>query len=85
MDMTPVESSQIHSVGYDQATQTLAVRFHGKKKPDGSREDGQLYHYDGVPPEKHGELMAAKSKGSHFAVHIKGLHKYTRIHEGKHT
>lgn len=63
--MTPVESNQVGTVGYDPATKTLAVTF--------SRGAGAIYHYPNVEPEVHAEFMAAKSKGMFFAQHIKAL------------
>ncbi|MDE2470724.1 MAG: KTSC domain-containing protein [Bradyrhizobium sp.] len=66
--MKPVESSQIHSVGYDPLTKTLAVRFHGPKgKPSA------LYHYADVAPAKFADFERAESKGKWFHQHIKRL------------
>jgi hypothetical protein len=63
--MTPVESSQVDRVGYDEPTKTLAVQFkHGAKA---------IYHYPNVEPETHAAFMAAESKGVFFREHIKAL------------
>lgn len=64
-----VVSSQIHSIGYDPETQTLAVRFtrgYGEKRGPGS-----LYHYANVTREDYDAFLAAESKGKHFGAHIK--------------
>lgn len=61
--MQPVTSSNLESIGYDAASQTMAVQFKGGKPP---------YHYANVPPEVHEAFMAAESVGSHFARHIRG-------------
>ncbi|WP_429562079.1 KTSC domain-containing protein [Paraburkholderia sp. MM6662-R1] len=64
--MDSVESSQIHSIGYDSATNTLAVRFKGK-----NGEPTSLYHYANVTPANFVAFKNAKSIGSHFYKHIK--------------
>lgn len=61
--MHPVVSSNIESIGYDAGSQTLAVKFKGDRPP---------YHYSGVPPDAHADLMASPSPGSHHAKNIKG-------------
>lgn len=76
IELTPVESSQIHAIGYDEAQRKLAVQFKGKTGP------GSLYHYDNVPPELHQEFMAADSKGRFFKEKIKPAteqYPFTRI------
>lgn len=65
--MTPVESSQIHSIGYDEETQTLAIRF--KDRATGAPTS--LYHYDNATPANFAALQSAESIGSHFYKHIK--------------
>lgn len=57
----PVESSNLSAVGYDPASQVLTVQF----------RNGSEYRYRNVPPELHVGLMAAESKGSYFAQHVK--------------
>lgn len=65
IEMTPVESSQIHAIGYDHDTQRLAIQFKNKTGPS------SLYHYENVPPEVHEEFIAAESKGRFFQKRIK--------------
>jgi hypothetical protein len=67
--MTEVESSNVHSYGYDANTKTLAVRFH----------DGGLYHYSGVSGEVIGQMAKAKSFGSFIHAHIKGKHEGKKV------
>ncbi len=62
--MQDVESSQIQSVGYDAASQTLAIRFNTAK---GFSE----YHYANVPQEIYDGLMRAESHGRYFGQNIK--------------
>lgn len=70
--MTAVTSSQIRAIGYDAASQTLAVQF-----------NSGLYHYDGVPAETHANLMKAASKNAYVQSVIKGKFPYKRIEEKK--
>jgi hypothetical protein len=79
IQLTPVESSQIAAIGYDAASETLAIRFKGKGDAPGS-----LYHYAYVSPADWAEFRDAPSIGSYFYKHIKprpDRHPYTRIPE----
>ena len=69
MNRTPVDSSNLRSVGYDSATQTLEIEFHS----------GDTYQYHGVPQQIHEQLMAASSHGRYFAAHIKNVFRFTRM------
>lgn len=60
--MVGVDSSNISAIGH--AGLTLSVTF----------KNGKTYHYANVPEEKYQALLAASSKGSHFATHIKPFH-----------
>lgn len=66
---TPVNSSSIKSIGYDDGKQELHVRFH--KMPG-------TYIYQDVPPEKHQDLMNADSHGNHLHEHIKSAHGHRK-------
>lgn len=66
IDMQPVESSQIHSIGHYAEGATLAVRF---KSKDGMPTS--LYHYRNVTTEDFAAFNGAESIGSHFYKHIK--------------
>ena len=59
--MLPVASTNIGAIGYDEASQTLAIRFHS----------GGTYAYDGVMPDVWQRFQAAESKGKFFHQHIK--------------
>lgn len=67
MNMIPVSSSNLSSVGYENGS--LYVRFH----------NGSLYEYTGVPESVYNSLMAAPSHGHYLAVHVKGVYPYKRI------
>jgi len=72
MDRTPVKSSNIRSVGYDEGSKTLEVEF----------SSGSVYQYHDVDAEKHKALMGADSIGKHFSAHIKAGHKFSRPDSG---
>lgn len=67
MNMIPVNSSDIASIGYDCGT--LYIQFH----------KGGLYSYSGVPIDVYRDLMSASSHGQYFHAHIKGVYSYTKI------
>ena len=67
MNMIPVSSSNIASIGYENGT--LYVAFNR----------GGLYAYSGVPVSIYHELMSASSHGSYLASHVKGIYPYRRI------
>lgn len=67
--MIPVDSSMIQAVGYDPETQILEVLFNS----------GQTYHYEGVPPKVHKELMEADSKGRYMRDAIIDMYPAARM------
>lgn len=67
MNMIPVSSSNIVSIGYENGT--LYVAFNR----------GGLYTYSGVPESIYHGLMSASSHGSYLASHVKGIYPYRRI------
>ncbi len=69
MQRTPVDSSNLASVGYDPATQTLEIEF----------QNGRIYQYFHVLQAEYDELMAASSHGRYFNAYIRDLYPYARI------
>lgn len=67
MQMVPVSSSNLASVGYENGT--LHIRFHS----------GGLYSYSNVPVAIYQGLMSASSKGRYFHSHIRGRYGDRRI------
>lgn len=65
--MDAVDSSQLHSIGYDAASQTLAIRFKDRK----TGAPTSLYHYSEFTPENWEAFRNAESFGSHFGRFIK--------------
>lgn len=77
IDMHTVESKQIHAIGHDAETNTLAIRFKNWKG-----EVTSLYHYENFTAEDFEAFKSAESIGSHFGKHIKPFAKkypYTQI------
>lgn len=79
MNRTAVTSSQIDSTGYDAATRTLEIAFHGRKDKDGKPTAPSVYQYKDFPPEKWAAFQAAESKGKYFGAEIKGKYQYQKV------
>lgn len=65
----PVDSSNIHSIGYDEDSKILEIEFH----------NGRIYNYYNVPKKIHTAIMAAGSKGSYLNQNIKDKYQYKEI------
>lgn len=78
--MDSVESSQIAGIGYDAASQTLAIQFKSGKQA--------VYHYANVDAALFQEFSTAESIGSFFYKNIKPFpekYPYTRIESAPQT
>jgi hypothetical protein len=70
MFRTPVSSTSLQSVGYDEEKQVLEIDFHS----------GNVYQYFSVPHEVYQGLMAASSHGSYFEKNVKKAgYSYQRV------
>jgi hypothetical protein len=69
IERKPVQSSDLASVGYDAKLRLLEIEFHS----------GGIYRYREVPPEIHGQLLAAGSKGRFFATRIRDQFRCERV------
>lgn len=69
MQRYTVASSNIASVGYDSATETLEVEF----------LNGSIYQYYNVPENMYDQLIKASSKGRFLHTYIKNAYPYSRI------
>jgi hypothetical protein len=69
VDRQPVGSSNIASVGYDDATETLEVEFFS----------GAIYQYHNVGSDMYEQFMASGSKGAFLNAHIKNAFAYSRV------
>ncbi|ENA1773847.1 KTSC domain-containing protein [Yersinia ruckeri] len=80
INMQQIESSQIHSIGHDPISNTLAIRFKSKGEP------AALYHYQNVSADDYAAFSGAESIGTHFYRNIKtdtDRHPFQRINEKK--
>ncbi|WP_290903341.1 KTSC domain-containing protein [Aquabacterium sp.] len=69
MDRTPVSSSNIASIGYDQESSTLEVEFN----------NGAIYQYFDIGENLYNQLMSADSKGGFLASNIKGSYRFSKV------
>jgi len=69
MDRESVNSSNLKSVGYDEATQILEIEFNTRK----------IYQYHRVPKEVYNGLMTSPSHGQYFHRFIKDKFYTTKI------
>ena len=68
-EMEAVQSSNIESVGYDEADQEVYVKF----------LNGSVYVYRGVPVHEYDGLKNAPSVGSYLHINFKNVYAYERI------
>lgn len=69
MEHVAVDSSAIHSIGYDKDTQHMEIKF----------KNGGTYRYPEVSPETHAAFINAESHGEHFRSHIRHKHVGTKL------
>ena len=69
MERQPVGSTNIASIGYDEATETLEVEF----------LSGAVYQYFNVGSDLYQNFMGAQSKGSFLNTYIRNAYAYSRI------
>lgn len=69
IEMIPVISSNIESIGYDEGTQILRIKF----------LTGAIYEYKNVPIMKFGQLRNATSVGSYLNRNIAKSYPYEKI------
>ena len=73
MDMQPVKSSNIHSIGYDEPSKTMRVKYH----------TGDTYQFHNVPPDAHEAFANASSPGAHFAMYMRGRYPSKNLGHGQ--
>lgn len=66
---TPVVSSNIRSIGYDEIQRILEVEF----------LTGMIYEYNRVPPEVFSGFMTSASHGTYFSRFIKNVYECRRV------
>jgi hypothetical protein len=65
----PVASSNLVSIGYDRAAETLEVEF----------ANGTVYQYYNVGLALYEALMQASSKGQYLNTYIRKAYPYSRV------
>ena len=70
-DWVSLESSVFTAVAYRAGAQQLYLRVH----------EGNVYRYFACPRSVYNELLAAESKGSYFAQHIRNGFRCERVRE----
>jgi hypothetical protein len=68
-ELIPVSSSNVESIGYNESTESLFVKF----------LNGSTYEYKNVPKMEYEQLLASPSVGSYMNRNIKGAYTYERI------
>lgn len=70
IERTPVRSSALRSVRYDEEQRVLEIEF----------SNGAVYQYFDVPAEVYSELMAAESHGRYFHQQVRDAgYRYQRM------
>ena len=69
MERELVASSNVHSIGYDEAQQTLEVEF----------QNGGVYHYYNVPASLFQQLKCAASKDAFLNADIKSAYPFSCV------
>jgi hypothetical protein len=69
MKVTPVESSTLATVGYDEGAELLQLEFRSRV----------VYRYFAVPTAVPEALLAAASKGRYFNQAIRGRYRFVRV------
>jgi hypothetical protein len=64
-----VASSNVKSIGYDEASQTLEIEF----------MNGSVYQYYNVVGELFEQLKSAPSKGQFLNTYIRNAYPYSRV------
>ncbi len=69
MHRNHLNSSNVVSAGYDDATSTLEIEF----------KNGGVYQYFGVPSAIYEDFKHANSHGGFFREQIRGVFRYARV------
>lgn len=68
-EMTPVKSSNVAAVGYDEDARALLVEFHS----------GGTYAYDGADKTAYHDMLAASSPGQYFQRWVKNQYPTRKL------
>jgi len=70
MERTPINSSMITSIGYDDSTGTLEIEF---------KSDGAVWQYYDFPETMWNEFQNAESQGKYWHGNIKKQFREARV------
>lgn len=70
MKRTPVDSSNLDSIGYDTGMRTLKIEFN----------TGSVYQYFDVPEEVYERLLDSASLGSYFHHYIRNKYMNAKVY-----
>lgn len=73
------DSSNVHSIGYDEPSMTLFVRFWKESLSKRSQVPGPIYKYYKVPKKIYLQMYYAKSKGKFVWERLRKRYRYTMI------
>ena len=71
-EMKEYQSSQIHSIGFDEDAGEVHIRFRDRTRKDGTVVPGATYAYPDCSVEDHAHLCGAESIGSWFHKYFRG-------------
>jgi hypothetical protein len=69
VERTPVSSSNIAAIGYDEDSQVLEIEFN----------DGSVYQYSGVPRSEYDGIMNADSRGKYVNANVRKRYPYVKL------
>jgi hypothetical protein len=69
MKFSPVVSSSIRAVAYDESALLMQIEF----------QDGEVYEYANIQPSTVEQLLKAGSIGQYFNAHIRGVFAGRRL------
>jgi hypothetical protein len=78
-EMLSVDSSNVHSIGYDEPTETLYVRFWKSSKSKLSQVPGSVYKYFKVPKRVFTQMFTARSKGQFVWERLRERYRYAMV------
>lgn len=69
MQRSPVVSTTLRAVAYDEVSKTLEVEF----------QNGSVYRYHGVPEVEYTGFMRSPSLGGYLRQHIRGKYRDVKV------
>lgn len=73
------DSSNVHSIGYDEPSSTLFVRFWKDSKSKRSQVPGHIYKYFNIEKRLYLQFYYAKSKGKFVWERLRTRYRYKMV------